>query len=184
MGKMKKGKRMVLKRTEESKGKTYNQVDLYLDGKKILSKGYLWGSDKVFNFDGIIEVEKIPELYNMRVSDIPDFINFMLYIRKRSDDIISFVDFTKKDNTLYFSYHLSFNQKNKNFKCKAYTLCHRVMVELDKAAFIESELFAEFNSEDVTTYANKTYTNPSLILGDLIKADVKIIDAVIKKVNK
>ena len=168
----------------EPRLRSYADVVLYYKGKKTEYEGKYVNGYNAYNFDYEIDVKKYPEILNLTVAEIPDPIDTYIELNRLGGGILLILALIKIDSILHLNYLLSFDEKNTKILCKSSTLCHRVMVELDNAFFIENGLTSEGDGSNIFTNAEKTYTNPSLILGDLIKADVKIIDAVIKKVNK
>ena len=179
-----KAKRMDIKLTDEVKSQCGTVAELYIDGKQT---GFYAGHDvgiDCYKFDDVININQYPNLLEFRVSDIMNSVYLIIDFDREADDFKDWVKIKKLNTKLQVSYRFIFDDKNENLVCRALTLWHRVMSELEYIGFTELEDRISFEEGNISTNAQKTYTYPTLILCDLIKADVKIIDKVIKRVNK
>jgi len=184
MGDMKIVQRLDFNFTDELSGQGEGVAELCIDGKKTGIYGGYERDYQSYTFEDEINVKDYPNILEFNVSDIVNSVYCYIGLNKDDDDFIYWVKLKKLEDKLQISYLMKFDDENKNIKSRALTLWHQVMSELEYIDFTELEDRISFEEGSIRTNAQKTYTNPSLILGDLIKADVKIIDAVIKKVNK
>jgi|ERR1035437_6795374 hypothetical protein len=181
---MKKVKRLDFKLTDKVKSQCGTVAQLYIDGKNTLFNAGHDEEMQYYRFDDEINIKEYPQFLDFKISDIANKVHIYIGINRKQNDILYWLRITKLKNILTINYLFNFDDENKFIKCGTVRLWHRLIVELENINFTEIRENVWLDEGGVGTKVHKTYTNPSLILGDLIKADIKIIDAVIKKVNK